>query len=226
MDTAPFHDAHDPPEAADARMLMVAEHLERRGIRDPRVLDAMRRVPRHLFLPGEVSAHAYEDRPLAIGGGQTISQPYMVARMTEWLMPKADDKVLEVGTGSGYQAAVLALLAREVWTIERIPEHARAARERLAGLGISNVTVVEGDGTLGWADEAPYDGIIVTAGAPRVPGPLQRQLAEAGRLVCPVGDAHTQQLVRVSRHAGGWQTDHDTPCVFVPLLGAEGWPQS
>ena len=226
MDAVPFHGAQETPETVHARALMVAEQLERRGIRDPRVLDAMRRVPRHLFLPEEVRVHAHEDRPLAIGGGQTISQPYMVARMTEWLLPGADDKVLEVGTGSGYQAAVLALLVREVWTIERIPKHVRAARERLAGLGISNVTVVEGDGTLGWTDEAPYDGIIVTAGAPRVPGPLQRQLAERGHLVCPVGDTHTQQLVRVTRCSGGWQTDRDTPCVFVPLLGAEGWPRA
>ena len=209
----------------EARIRMVREQLERRGIRDARVLDAMRRVPRHLFVRPEQAGSAYEDHALPIGEGQTISQPYMVAVMTAALAPPPAGRVLEIGTGSGYQAAVLAELARDVVTIERHEGLAENARRRLAALGYRHVRVIVGDGSLGYADAAPYDGILVTAGAPRVPAPLQSQLADGARLVVPVGSSLGQEVLIVTRSGSGFSTTVGDRCVFVPLIGTEGWPQ-
>ncbi len=207
----------------DLRSSMVADQLVGRGIRDPRVLDAMARVPRHLFVPAEAVPLAYADRALPIGHGQTISQPYMVAVMTEALALSGRERVLEVGTGSGYQAAILAELARDVVTIERRPELAEAARTRLASLGYKNITVVVADGTAGEAG-IPYDAILVTAGAPRVPESLKAQLAEGGRLVIPIGSYGQQDLTVVARTGGVFVESVHESCVFVPLVGREGWP--
>ncbi|HIE52022.1 MAG TPA: protein-L-isoaspartate(D-aspartate) O-methyltransferase, partial [Armatimonadetes bacterium] len=176
------------------REAMVERQIRARGVRDPRVLEAMRQVPRHKFVLPSLQAQAYQDTPLPIGLDQTISQPYMVALMTELLELKGPEKVLEVGTGSGYQAAILAELAEQVYTIERIPELAAAARQRLQELGYHNVTVRVGDGTLGWPEEAPFEAIIVTAGGQTVPPALKEQLAEGGRLVIPVGGYRMQDL--------------------------------
>ncbi len=210
---------------AEARNRMVAEQIERRGIRDPRVLEAMRRVPRHLFVDPEQQAHAYADRALPIGDGQTISQPYMVAVMTEKLALAAGACVLEIGTGSGYQAAVLAEIAGEVITIERRDDLAGAADVRLASLGYEHVTVIVGDGSRGFPRRAPYGGIIVTAGAPLVPASLQAQLADGARLVVPVGSTFEQDLVIVERQGAGFLQSRGEGCVFVPLVGIEGWPE-
>ena len=207
----------------DLRSSMVADQLVGRGIRDPRVLDAMARVPRHLFVPAEAVPLAYADRALPIGHGQTISQPYMVAVMTEALALSGRERVLEVGTGSGYQAAILAELARDVVTIERRPELAEAARTRLASLGYKNITVVVADGTAGEAD-VPYDAILVTAGGPRVPESLKAQLADGGRLVIPIGTYGQQDLTVVARTGGVFIESVHESCVFVPLVGREGWP--
>jgi protein-L-isoaspartate(D-aspartate) O-methyltransferase len=209
---------------AEARVRMVAGQIARRGVRDPRVLDAMRAVPRHEFiLPGMMS-HAYADRALAIEHGQTISQPYMVARMTEELALPEGARVLEVGTGSGYQAAVLALIAREVISIERHAALASQARERLTRLEYPNVRILVGDGTRGWPDLAPYDGIVVTAGAPSIPEALRQQLTDGGRLVIPVGNEFMQQLAVVTRHGDDFQVRLTEGCAFVPLIGEHGWP--
>jgi protein-L-isoaspartate(D-aspartate) O-methyltransferase len=204
---------------------MVERQLVARGIRDPRLLDAMRAVPREAFLSASQAAYAYDDGPLPIGEGQTISQPYIVARMIEVVTPSADDRALEIGTGSGYSAAVLASLVAEVYTVERIPALAQAAAGRLARLGYRTVHVRCGDGTLGWPEHAPYDVIVVTAGGPVVPPALLGQLAAGGRLVMPVGaDPHSQQLVRIQRGAdGGTVEDRLDPVAFVPLIGAQGW---
>ncbi len=212
-------------DEAIAREAMVNQQIAGRGIRDARVLHAMRQIPRHAFVPEAMRAQAYDDHPIAIGRGQTISQPYMVGLMTEALELRPEDRVLEVGTGSGYQAAVLAALAKEVYTIERHPELARRARETLARLGITNVHVEEGDGSAGLPAHAPYDAIIVTAGGPHIPQPLTQQLALGGRLVCPAGDRKVQQLYRVVRDVKGFQTTRGLKCVFVPLIGDEGWQQ-
>ena len=195
-----------------------------RGLRDERVLDAMRRVPRHRFVSPELESQAYDDRPLSIGEGQTISQPLIVAMMTLSLGVQPDDAVLEVGTGSGYQAAVLAQLARHVTTIERHGALAEAARTLLCELGISNVTVVVGDGTLGYSEAAPYDRVLVTAGAPAVPDALRDQLAPGGRLVIPVGPPSLQHLTVIDRRGDAFDTRTGSPCVFVPLIGRDGWP--
>jgi protein-L-isoaspartate(D-aspartate) O-methyltransferase len=204
---------------------MVADQLVARGIRDPRVLDAMRRVPRHLFVPPEAAAWAYADRALPIAHGQAISQPYMVAVMTEALALRGNERVLEVGTGSGYQAAILADLAREVITIERRPELASAAEALLADCGYRNVRVLVGDGTQGFEDAAPYQGILVTAGAPHAVPRLEEQLADAGRLVIPIGPRDHQVLsVRTRRGDGLIETTLDQ-CVFVPLVGRDGWQE-
>ncbi len=207
----------------EARQRMVEEQLVARGIRDPRVLEAMRTVPRHLFVRAEDQEWAYADGPLSIGFGQTISQPYIVARMTELLNLKGDEKVLEVGTGSGYQAAILGHLAREVHTVERIPELVEIARERLAKMGLTNVHVHHGDGTLGWPEAAPYDAILVTAAAPEVPKPLLEQLAEGGRLVAPVGSRGLQYLERWTRIGNEYKRERFEPVAFVPLIGRYGW---
>ena len=202
---------------------MVREQLEQRGVRDARVLDAMRRIPRELFVLSAYEGRAYSDSALAIDCGQTISQPYMVARMTELLELRPEDRVLEIGTGSGYQTAILACLARHVYTVEWHLKLMTQAAERLAKLGIRNITYRCADGSLGWPAHAPFDAIIVTAGAPDVPAPLCRQLAEGGRLVVPVGDLHAQTLVRVRHTETGPRREEFFQCRFVKLRGAAGW---
>lgn len=211
------------PDWAKARAHMVAGQLERRGVCEPRVLDAMRHVPRHMFVPPDQRAGAYEDRALPIGNGQTISQPYMVAIMSAALGPVAGTRVLEIGTGSGYQAAVLAELAAEVITIERRPELGETARRTLASLGCANITVIVGDGSLGHPPCAPYAGIVVTAGAPRVPASLKAQLADGARLVVPVGSQEHQNLLVIERAGDTFVEVRAEACVFVPLIGCEGW---
>ncbi len=209
-------------DAAKARLL---KNLAR-DISDRRVLDAMRRVPREAFIP-EASVHlAYEDIPLPIGEGQTVSQPLIVAMMTEALAPKESAKVLEIGTGSGYQAAILSLLAREVITMERFPYLADRARAALATLGYSNVQVRLPGATLGCPEEAPFDGIIVTAGAPRLPRALLDQLAEGKRLVIPVGSQQEQELLQVEKADDGYTLKNLGPCRFVPLVGPGAWDDS
>jgi protein-L-isoaspartate(D-aspartate) O-methyltransferase len=197
-----------------------------RGIKDERVLDAMRRVAREAFVPEDLREAAYDDTPLPIGEGQTISQPYIVGSMTEALGLKGDENVLEIGTGSGYAAAVLAHIARAVHSIERIPALAARARETLRRLGYDRVQVIEGDGSRGWAPAGPYDAIVATAEGPRIPASLRTQLRPGGCLVMPVADpAHGQSLVRMIRGDDG--KDHVEiiqPVSFVPLIGAEGWP--
>ena len=205
------------------RNTMVDEQLIPRGIKDGRVLSAMRRVPRHLFAGKELESRAYGDYALPIGDGQTISQPYMVAVMTEALELKGDEKVLEIGAGSGYQAAVLAELAGAVYTMERIGPLAWRSEALMNELGYLNVFFRISNGTLGWKEESPFDGIIVTAGAPFVPEPLIEQLSEGGRLLIPVGDRYSQMLTKVVKTAKGKVTTHLLPCVFVPLVGEYGW---
>jgi len=208
----------------EARDRMVREQLVARGIRDARVLAAMRRVPRHLFVPEPWRECAYDDRPQPIGENQTISQPLMVALMTELLELQGSEVVLELGTGSGYQCAVLAELCRKVISIERHAVLAERAKRILEGLGYTNVEIHAADGTLGWPDEAPYPCIVVTAGAPSVPPPLVEQLAPGGRLVVPVGDRDVQTLTLIRKDARGrtsW-SEHGR-CVFVPVVGHHGW---
>ncbi len=207
------------------RDLMVSEQIEARGIKDKRVLEAMREVPRHLFVPSSLKERAYDDTPLSIGEGQTISQPYMVALMTELLRLQGDEKVLEVGTGSGYQAAILAKLAKYVYTVERIPLLADEAKKRLDELGVNNVQIVVGDGSRGLPQHSPYQGIIVTAGAPRVPEVLIEQLAEGGRLVIPVGSSSLQMLTVVEKERDKLTTREEGTCIFVPLVGKYGWQE-
>jgi protein-L-isoaspartate(D-aspartate) O-methyltransferase len=203
---------------------MVEEQLVARGICHPGVLQAMREVPRHRFVDEGLSASAYGDHALPLGYGQTISQPYMVAIMTEALDPKPEHRVLEIGTGSGYQAAVLARLVRTVFTIERIPQLTVRAQRLLEELGIENVVLTTGDGTIGWKRFAPFDGIVVTAGGPQPPASLIQQLASGGRLVCPTGSRDLQQLAVVTKGAGEeFSTRWGISCNFVPLLGREGW---
>ncbi len=204
---------------------MVSDHLRRRNIIDPNVLAAFGNVPRDRFVPNELADHAYDDSPLPIGNGQTISQPYVVAMTVQALDLRGHERVLEIGTGSGYAAAVLAQLAREVVTIERIEELARTAAERLARLGAHNVEVRSADGSLGWPAKAPYEAIAVAAGAPSPPQPLLDQLSIGGRLVVPTGDAERQRLLRITRRDATTFTEEDLGAVrFVPLLGAAGWP--
>lgn len=214
MDTMDFQRLRD---------IMVDTQIISRGIKDPRVITAMRKVPRHLFM-GESSWYkAYDDMALPVGEGQTISQPYMVAVMTELLGLGGDEKVLEIGTGSGYQAAVLAELSSEVYTIERIQSLSDRAREVIEELGYVNIHMRVGDGTLGWPEAAPFDRILITAAAPAVPEPLLDQLSEGGILVAPVGDRFSQQLVKLLRQKGNLSKEYQTPCVFVPLVGEHGW---
>jgi protein-L-isoaspartate(D-aspartate) O-methyltransferase len=207
----------------ELRELMVNTQLIPRGIRDRRVLDAMGRVPRHLFVDGATVANAYSDMALPIGEGQTISQPYMVAVMTELLELKGTEKVLEIGTGSGYQAAVLAELSLEVFTIERIISLAEKAKKKFQDLSYVNIYVKAEDGTLGWPEEAPFDRIIITAGSPEIPTPLIEQLAEGGIIVIPVGDLYSQQLLKYRKSGKNPIIEYHTPCVFVPLIGQYGW---
>lgn len=208
---------------APEREQMVLQQIEKRGVTNPAVLRAMRTVPRHLFVSAEMQEHAYADYPLPIGSGQTISQPYIVALMTAMLNLNGTEKVLEVGTGSGYQAAVLSLLANEVHTVEYIPELARQAEKTLHQLGYNNVTIHQGDGSLGWQEEAPYDAIMVTASAPSAPPPLLDQLKPTGRMVLPVGGRGMQWLEIWQQENGIWQPEEVLPVAFVPLRGAHGW---
>lgn len=206
-----------------ARHGMVERQIRSRGIRSERVLEVIGAVPRHLFVPAPSVHLAYADEPLPIGAGQTISQPYIVAMMTDALSLGESDRVLEIGAGSGYQAAVLARLTREVIAVEADPSLAAQARARLARLGYANVRVEEGDGSLGWPATAPYDAILVAAAAPAVPPPLVDQLQEGGRLVIPVGPASSQELLLVEKRAGRVAERSLCACRFVPLRGRYGW---
>lgn len=205
------------------RYLMVEEQLRARGIKDERVLKAMETVPRHMFVGEEIRDRAYDDCALPIGEGQTISQPYMVAIMTELLELKGDERVLEIGTGSGYQSAILSLLSSEVYTVERFETLAIKARDLLKRLGYKNVNVFISDGTLGLSEYAPFDAIIVTAGSPEIPQVYIEQLRIHGRLVIPVGSRFSQILYQVKKTPSGIVTRPSTPCVFVPLIGRYGW---
>ena len=193
-------------------------------IQDERVLDAMNRLPRHLFVPEALKAQAYKDNALPIASSQTISQPFIVARMTELLGLGGEEKVLEIGAGSGYQTAVLASLARKIFAIERIPNLANEAEIKLKHMGFRNFSIKTADGTEGWATYAPFDAILVAAGGPVIPDPLIDQLKMGGRMVIPIGeDTKTQELVRVTKKEGGYMRENFGPCAFVPLIGAHGW---
>ncbi|HKS15681.1 MAG TPA: protein-L-isoaspartate(D-aspartate) O-methyltransferase [Planctomycetota bacterium] len=213
-------------EYAAERERMVKDQLEKKGIRNPRVLDAFRTVPRHAFVNPADEAAAYEDRPLALSGGQTISQPYMVALMTQALDVSPGHRTLEVGTGSGYQAAILAQLGARVHTVERLPALSDEARRRLDRAGYSDIRYRVGDGTLGWPEEPEFDRIVVTAGAPDVPIGLLSRLGEGGILVVPIGDDRVQDLVRFRRGEGRVTRERLCRCSFVKLIGAEGWPEN
>ena len=220
--TAKRQNGADGYEIPRARMIdLLANHY---GIRDERVLEVMNTVPRHLFVPDALRAQAYKDNALPLSVGQTISQPYIVARMTELLELKGKERVLEIGSGSGYQTAVLALLCRKVYAIERIPSIAAEAKARLMALGYRNISYRVGDGTLGWGVYAPFDAILVAAGGPEIPKPLVEQLEIGGRLVIPIGqEQKSQTLVRVIRTERGFTTEECGPCAFVPLIGEHGW---
>jgi len=209
-----------------ARKTMVAAQLARRGVRDARVLEAMGNVPREAFVTGGMEECAYEDRPLPIGEGQTISQPYIVAMMAQAAQLRPGDRVLEVGAGSGYAAAVFSLLVDRIFAIERHAGLTEAARIRCRALGYDNVTLKTGDGSKGWLEEAPFDAILVAAGMPNAPQALKRQLKIGGRLVVPVGEADEQRLVRITRTGEEIFAEDDLGGVrFVPLIGVEGWPE-
>ena len=209
----------------DARRHMVERQLMSRGIRSAWVLAAMGRVPRHLFVEASLRDMAYDDHPLPIDEGQTISQPYMVALMTDVLHVTPDSVVLEIGTGSGYQTAILAEQAKQVYSVERLDGLAQQARTLLASLNYRNIDVYVGDGTLGWPQHAPYDRIVVTAGAPVVPKALIEQLTEDGKLVIPVGDRMSQTLQILTKHQGQLRTETSCQCVFVKLIGQDGWKE-
>lgn len=213
----------EPYPRAEERERMVEYQIRSRGIGNPRVLAAMREIPRHLFIPPPYDKAAYEDSPLPIGNGQTISQPYIVAVMTELLDPQPEDTILEIGAGSGYQAAVLSRMVWRVTSIERIAAVASLARENIARLKLKNVEIIVGDGTLGYPANAPYDGIIITAATPDVPRPLIGQLAEGGILVAPVGGRDSQELVTLTRKGAGIERSFHGGVRFVPLIGEHGW---
>ena len=204
---------------------MVRFQIAGRGIRDRRVLEAMQAVPRHRFVPPHLVGSAYHDSPLPIGQGQTISQPYIVGLMTELLALQGTEKVLEIGTGSGYQAALLSLLAAQVISVERFSSLAQEAQQVLADLGYTNVRVEVGDGSLGWPGEAPYDAIVVTAASPHMPDPLRGQLVDGGRLLAPIGPRWTQQLVLERRTGNQYRTEMSIGVAFVPLIGQHGWQE-
>jgi protein-L-isoaspartate(D-aspartate) O-methyltransferase len=207
------------------REKMVKGQIKARGIHDERVLSAFRNVPRHRFVPLERVDSAYDDHPLPIGYGQTISQPYMVALMTDALKLTGAEKVLEIGTGSGYQAAILSELAGSVYSIESVPALYESASLLLNEMGHTNIKLKVGDGSLGWKEFSPYDGIVVTASAPSVPEPLVEQLADGGRMVVPVGDSYNQILTLVKKDKGKVHTEELCGCVFVPLIGEYGWKE-
>lgn len=207
------------------RKSMVSTQLVRRGIKDQRVLDAMQRIPRHLFVDESLQHNAYDDMALPISGNQTISQPYMVAIMTELLELRGVEKVLEIGTGSGYQAAVLSQLAQEVYTIERISLLAEKAKLLFETLQYTNIHVKIGDGSLGWPDVSPFDRIIITAASPQLPSPLIEQLSPDGIIVIPVGSRYSQQLLKARKTKEGLAKEYHTPCMFVPLIGQHGWDE-
>jgi protein-L-isoaspartate(D-aspartate) O-methyltransferase len=203
---------------------MVQEQVVARGITTPRLLEVLLKIPRHLFVQEAMAVQAYSDGPLPIGEKQTISQPYMVALMTDLLELGNNDHVLEIGTGSGYQTAILASLVRRVWTIERIRPLAMQARKTLDSLHLLNVNIKVGDGTLGWPEEGPFDAILVTAGAPAIPETLAAQLSPGGRMIIPVGDESSQTLIRIHKAADGTLTQESgIGCRFVPLIGQQGW---
>ena len=205
---------------------MVERQLRARGIRDRRVLESFAAVQRHEFIPAHSRGQAYEDHPVPIDGGQTISQPYMVAVMSEVLGLRGGERVLEIGTGSGYQTAILARLSAEVFTLERLASLSEQAEALLARLGYGNIRFRVGDGTLGWPEQAPFDAVMVTAGGPRVPASLRAQLADGGRLVMPVGGRRGQDLVKVVRDGDEFRQESHGGCMFVRLIGEEGWPES
>lgn len=219
----PFLTTTEPIPFEKERREMIAVQLQRRDIRDERVLEAMFRVPRHEFVPAAFVPAAYDDRPLPIGAAETISQPYIVAAMSEAVRVQPGDRALEVGTGSGYQAAILAYLGARVYTVERNARLALVARERLARLGFTGIEVIAGDGSLGYAAQAPYQIIMVTAAAPAVPPALLEQLADPGRMIIPVGDLHHQDLLLISKQENQVRTRALDPCQFVPLIGKGGW---
>ena len=202
---------------------MVSEQLVARGINDSRVIAAMAKVPRHSFIRDELRGHSYEDQPVPIGNDQTVSQPYMVALMAEVLDLKGSERILEIGTGSGYAAAVFAELCSEVFSVERIEELAIKARLVLTAIGSRNVRIQIGDGTLGWPEEAPFDGIVISAGAPRIPRPLLDQLKPGGSFVLPMGDEELQTLVRLRKTPSGLKEEYFGECRFVKLRGVHGW---
>jgi len=215
----------DRKDSKELREFMVRTQLIPRGIKDKGVLKAMEKIPRHLFVDESIRYKAYEDMALPIGEGQTISQPYMVAIMTELLELKGEEKVLEIGTGSGYQAAILAELSRGVYTVERVGLLTEKAEKILHSLGFNNVYFKVGNGTLGWPEEAPFDRVIITAGTPKVPEPVKEQLSEEGIIVAPVGELFSQQLIKIKKTKGTLSEEYHTPCVFVPLIGKYGWQQ-
>lgn len=208
-----------------ARERMVKNQLMARSIRDERVLQAMGKTPRHLFIQEALAGEAYNDHPVPIGEKQTISQPYIVALMTEALELKGSENTLEIGTGSGYQTAILAELSSRVFTIERIKSLLVKARKLLAKLGYNNILFKAFDGTLGWKDYAPFDAIMVTAGAPNVPEPLKEQLADNGRMIIPVGDRYTQELIKITRKGESFEQESLGGCRFVNLIGVHGWKE-
>ena len=216
----------DPVQTASlyqSKRARMVDLLRTRGIQDARVLKAMSEIPRHLFVPDALAAKAYGDHALPIGDMQTISQPYMVARMTELLEVNKDSTVLEIGAGSGYQTAVLSEVAGRVFSIERISELARMAQANIRKLGCYNATVKWFDGTIGWSDHAPYDGVLVAAGSPEIPEPLIKQLRVGGKLVIPIGDAEQQVLVRIIKTEKGFTREDHGLCQFVKLIGRHGW---
>ena len=205
------------------RKKMVKNQLEARGINDQKILEAFEQIPRHRFVPSDITEQAYGDRPLYIGSGQTISQPYIVALMISLLELEGEEKVLEVGTGSGYQTAILASLAKKVYTIERKPELLAKAKNTLKDLGFTNIFFKEGDGTVGWKRHSPYDRIIGSGGVPKPPSSLVHQLADSGKLVIPTGSKSTQILTSVTKNRDEVNISKETACSFVPLIGKEGW---